>query len=330
VTRHVRIALFVLLVFLLPSCSGGDSNKSVAPTMRALVVETIAPAYRSLGNAAADLSQSLTRCSAGIAESREAWRAARLAWDRASVFRLGPQVERFLVAAVDFWPTAPEAVDYFADGFTTDLTRDRVAALGSGAKGLPAIERLLFSSSALEGRRCAYARELAEVIREGADGAAADWEARADSFSRDKRALADVVSGLADSVYVLADAALAMPAGTRAGAAPDVKLVRGREGAMALDDAKTQLDAIDAAYKKGVAPVLLSRARDVDTSMTTALENARTALSAITTDLSSAVTQQRDLVINASEACRQVQRMFATQVASTLGLTLNVAAGDGD
>jgi hypothetical protein len=39
---------------------------------------------------------------------------------------------------------------------------------------------------------------------------------------------------------------------------------------------------------------------------------------------------QRDPVLAAAESCRQVQRVFATQIAGALGLTLNVPAGDGD
>jgi predicted lipoprotein len=164
----------------------------------------------------------------------------------------------------------------------------------------------------------------------GAADVADLWENDASRFASDSRALADLVSALADAVYLIADTELAMPAGSRAGTSPDPKLVRGRAGAMSLEDAQTQLDAIKAAHLAGVAPILDARSPEAAASINTALDAARAALSAIPGDLQGAVVTQREVVLAAAEACRQVQRTYATQVAGSLGLTLNVPAGDGD
>ena len=338
-TRRARLAALVIALVLVASCSssGGtsssetpsSSDSTVAKTLRGFVSGTLVSGHQELAAAATKLQTTLQGCDARVADARDAWRQTRLAWDKVAPFAFGAQTQRLLPSQVDYWPVKTDEIDAFAAA-TGDVTPTDVGALGSGARGLPALERLLFSTTPLAGRRCAYAQQLTKDIAEGAANVASDWQHDADVFAKYNRALADVVSALADAAYRIADDQLAMPAGVRAGTTPNPALLHGREGGMALIDAKTQLESIRAAYAAAVAPILAARGPDADASMNAALAAAAQALNLITGDLATAITAQRDVVLAASEACRVVRYTFATQVAGALGITLNVPAGDGD
>lgn len=213
------------------------------------------------------------------------------------------------------------------------MTADSVGVLGSNTKGLPALEHLLFTGAPTP-RRCAYAAELSRSIAVIADDTVAGWDIGLKRFLLTQRLLDDTVSVLADAAHRLADENLAMPAGARAIApgAPDPALVRGAGGKMAGQDVQAQLAAITAGYEVTVAPILRGRDPGAHASVTAALGAAAQAVAAVPDDLATAVTRpaERTRIVAAAEACRNIQRVLATQVVSVLGLTLYFLSTDGD
>ena len=71
-------------------------------------------------------------------------------------------------------------------------------------------------------------------------------------------------------------------------------------------------------------------ARYGDEPVKSQIARAKDAATSLDGDLRTMVVDRRTEVLAASEASRQARLVLATQVAGSLGLTLNIAAGDGD
>ncbi len=119
---------------------------------------------QALVNSAARQCQS----EAPLAALRAQWRQTLLAWQALSTPAVGPVVERRSQRQIDFWPTRPELLRKALQKAPQTLAdMDRV---GTPAKGFPALERLLFASSAapaatrLDAATCSYVHLSAQAI----------------------------------------------------------------------------------------------------------------------------------------------------------------------
>lgn len=117
-----------------------------------------APAVDSAG-AAASLQQAKTR-----------WQATAAAWGRLSSVQIGPLLQRRSARQIDFTPTRPELIVRAIEAAPADARA--MESIGTPAKGLPALEWLLYTrpaAPALAGTPdCRYAVQVAhEINREG-------------------------------------------------------------------------------------------------------------------------------------------------------------------
>jgi predicted lipoprotein len=107
-------------------------------------------------------AQALAAALADCGLAREPWRRTLLAWERLSAVATGPLITRRSARAIDFQPTRPALIQRaLAAGPGWDL-----ALVGAPAKGLPALEWLLWTGP--KGRTaCVYAQALAaELVAE--------------------------------------------------------------------------------------------------------------------------------------------------------------------
>jgi predicted lipoprotein len=108
--------------------------------------------------------------------ARDAWRAAMLDWERLSAVSVGPLLERRSARSVDFWPTRPAMVSAAVQAPPADLAA--LEQLGAPAKGLPALEWLLWQRSP-DAAQCSYAALLAQACAGEAQAVLADFQALA-------------------------------------------------------------------------------------------------------------------------------------------------------
>lgn len=116
--------------------------------------------------------------------ARAAWRDAMLAWERLGAVAVGPVIARRTQRQIDFAPTRPALIERAIQAQPQGATAfERV---GTPAKGLPALEWLLWTKPVAPGTPgCAYAVEVAlDILREAValqaafeTTAAADWGA---------------------------------------------------------------------------------------------------------------------------------------------------------
>lgn len=105
--------------------------------------------------------------------ARDAWLAAADAWERLEAISVGPTLERRSARAVDFRPTRPPLIKRAIGAHGKAKRPPDAKALervGTPAKGLPALEWLLWDRSAPQSAAaCRYATGLAQDVQREAD-----------------------------------------------------------------------------------------------------------------------------------------------------------------
>ncbi|MDO9403153.1 MAG: imelysin family protein [Polaromonas sp.] len=100
-------------------------------------------------------------------QARQQWQRAAAVWDRMAGVQVGPMLQRRSSRQIDFSPTRPALIKRAIQRAPADV--DALETVGTPAKGLPAIEYLLWTEPAAPASpACRYASVLAaEVAREG-------------------------------------------------------------------------------------------------------------------------------------------------------------------
>ncbi|MEY4882745.1 MAG: hypothetical protein RIS34_599 [Pseudomonadota bacterium] len=103
-----------------------------------------------------------------LRQARALWQATAIAWDRLNGVPIGPIVQRRSARQIDFTPTRPELIERAIQTAPADPAA--MERIGSPAKGLPALEWLLWSRPVAPNTpACRYAMQVAaDVDREAA------------------------------------------------------------------------------------------------------------------------------------------------------------------
>ena len=105
---------------------------------------------------------------AALAGARAQWRATTSAWDALYAVALGPTVEQRSARSIDFWPARPPSIRRAIDSAPGDVKA--LERIGAPAKGLPALEWLLWPGEAARREpACRYAVLLAHDVAREAD-----------------------------------------------------------------------------------------------------------------------------------------------------------------
>ncbi|MDQ3059989.1 MAG: imelysin family protein [Pseudomonadota bacterium] len=101
-----------------------------------------------------------------LAQARAQWQASTVAWERLSSVQIGPLVQRRSARQIDFTPTRPELITRAIQSAPADAAA--MERIGTPAKGLPALEWLLWSRPvAPQTPACRYAVQVAaDIARE--------------------------------------------------------------------------------------------------------------------------------------------------------------------
>lgn len=148
------------------NCS--DSPAAQAPYIRAselvsgLVSHHLLPAAQAFAQHSQMLYEQLH--AKRWAESRTAWVQCMLAWETLSAVPVDALLERRSMRTVDFWPTRPAQIQTLLQAGTSRFdTPLALQTIGTSAKGLPALEWLLFRNEGIHPQP-ALATVLAEQV----------------------------------------------------------------------------------------------------------------------------------------------------------------------
>lgn len=289
---------------------------------------------------------------ATLAAAQGAWHAERDAWDRLLPLAFGPIAEQMQTGPLDFWPVRPDtiegAIESAADA--SAVTRAFIDGKGTSAKGMPALEYLLFADDALtDARRCAYAEALAADIAARAAALHTAWSPGfADSLARagdgsevyasSQLGLDAVVNGSIEALAVMVKAKFDTPLGNLTGAAVDPALLESIYAARSVRDVQRNLDGVWAVYHgadpqapaEGVSALVQAIDPALDERVRMQHARAVDVIAAIPEPIADALTTDRGAVQLARDELDTLRRMLKLDVASALGVTLSLSDNDGD
>ena len=185
--------------------------------------QALVPAVAALCGASAHDSK------AALAAARTSWQTTARAWEQLSAVSIGPVVGRRSQRAIDFSPTRPALIEKAIAAQPQGAKA--FERIGTPAKGLPALEWLLWTRPAQPGSpACSYAHEVAQdVARESAAllaaftaAAGTDWGAE-DEQEQSTQAMSEYVNQWLGGIERLRWAQMEKPlraAGSGAGTRP--------------------------------------------------------------------------------------------------------------
>jgi predicted lipoprotein len=145
-------------------------------------------------------------------QARAQWRDAMLAWEALAALPIGPLIERRALRTLDFTPARPALIARAIEAQPADAAA--MERIGAPAKGLPALEWLLWTSPVAPGSpACSYAVQVAEDLAREAQALALAAAAEAPhDENRLAAATAEAVNQLVGAVERLRWAQIEKPA----------------------------------------------------------------------------------------------------------------------
>lgn len=322
--------------------------------LTALVQEVVVPDTASVVATSGDLLGAVGALAAGpsvetLRGARAKLKAAALAWKRAQCFRNGPMVETNAFVRTLFWPPRAEALEkaLAREGAVDDAF---VAALGVDARGVYAVEYLLFpleqddaASTALFAgetgrRRRELCRALAASIADYASKAAralGDGAGYAARFSQGAQvSLSILVNQMIGSIEGLAAHRLEHVLELDRLRRLTAKEVEGWPSGLSHELARAQLEGNERLYRGGKSGglALLTRATApaIEERVSERYAAALAAVRALPGPLERIVATDRDKLVMAAAATKALERALKIDLASALGVTITFQTGDGD
>jgi predicted lipoprotein len=296
---------------------------------------------------------------AALDAAREAWFAARAPWKRTEVFAFGPYSEepqRF-GPKIDFWPARPETVDEALAG-DDELGPDAADRLGAPAKGLHALEYLLFEPDAdvvqafgADARRGDYAVTVADDLIVQAHALWEAWDPDHGNFLGEltdagrsstrydtlNRALGEVVNRMGYTLENMSAEKLAKPLGDSAGGVPQPDQVESPFSGRSLEDLRDNLRGVELLYfgseERGLLSLdayLLERGRHLTESFRARLVACQDAIDSVPEPLEIAIESDPASVRALMARLGELRRLIQVDVINALSLSVGFNDNDGD
>jgi uncharacterized protein len=324
-----------------------------------LSTTVIVPAYVTVADEAKSLEASVIALrdrppqAEALVAARAAWKKARKSWKLTNAFLFGPADDLALTGGI-----IDEAPDVAKIEETLSAANDPdVQKLGANQRGFGGLEALLFDptkddaamAAAFQAtpRRGVLAALVAIDLRTKIEKVRDAWSSNYGSelaragrgsavYASERQGVDAIVNALIAGAEVLIAVRLAKPLGIdKTPATPAPNLVESQRSDASVDDILAVLDGIESVYtpKAGLqlAAAVAERSPAADEHLRANLKKAKEATTKITTPLRTAITDsQRDIVIAAHAAIREVKRTLTSEIAAALGTSVGFNVTDGD
>lgn len=264
-----------------------------------------------------------------LAEARQSFKVATLAWKRASAFRAGPFASSSAFQQAAFWPARPSAIDAVLAS-PGPIDEPRVEALGVDARGLYALEYLLFegapgaslaSAEPAASRGRDYALELSANILGYASRMArllGDGSRYARSFAAGgQSSVSELVAQSLDTLtMVLGKFARVERASEES--LPLVSAVEGYFSHASLDVVRAILDGTRQLYRGGLGELVQLVSKPIDEHVREAFTGTDSVLRALGLPLELALRAEPARFHQARAAVEQLKHVMQVEMASAL------------
>jgi hypothetical protein len=267
---------------------------------------------------------------------RRQWRETTTAWEHLSAVATGPLITRRSLRQIDFSPTRPALIERAIHSQPTGEVA--MARVGAPAKGLPALEWLLWARPNVpQTLVCAYAREVAMDVQREAEALSAEWSNLADrspdawSETEVKAAVEELVNQWIGAVgaAALGSNGKTLALGNPTGLASPAQRQHGRELAGALGSDRWLGPSTKRAAATGAGLVsfeLYLRGRGLDdlaNRWAAVVDTAGTRVRAANPKIPSTV-------MDAARALAELKGLAEAELAPTLDVRLGFSDADGD
>ncbi|MEY4577234.1 MAG: hypothetical protein RL701_1937 [Pseudomonadota bacterium] len=323
-----------------------------------LVRQIAVPDARAIAGQARALADALRAeqtqpSAASLDHARAALSRSALAWQNAYAFRNGPIIESHAYLRSAFWPTRPSALRDVIESQDT-IDTGLVAELGVDAKGVFAIEHLLYEGPATAaptwyaGPQCERARALAVAL---ADDAAAYAHKAQQQLGAGELFSQQFGHAGQESINLLVNQMIATLE-TAASRRVEHVLATHDNGTLRSKDVQGALSGLSSAIPRawlatteriyagtatagehgnaGLSTLVRSAAPQIDAHMREVFGVAAHALQALHAPLEQLITQDRAPLVAAVSALKALETACRVELASALGVTLTFVASDGD
>lgn len=328
--------------------------------------ELILPAYEQLEVSADELEQATKAFAddpteATLAAAQQALKAARLAWQDASLFQFGPAESFALRASINTYPTNIDKIE--ANVASGEWMLGSLANLDAG--GLPALDYLLhgigaspaetlakYTTDADAANRSDYLWANGALVASRVNEIRRQWQPAGENylgqFLSAEKAGVDVGSSLGELINAmilhyerfLRDGKIGIPAGVRSAGVPRPAATEAYYGGYSLELAEANLAAVERLYLgtglHGAGGVGLDEylhaldATALSNDIKVAIGEARSALDGLSDPLSEQIERDNAAVVEAFQAMQPLVVLLKADMTSVLGVTITFQDNDGD
>ncbi|HVY30901.1 MAG TPA: imelysin family protein [Polyangiaceae bacterium] len=328
----------------------------------------IMPTHHELRERARELSALLDElasdpATADLAATRQAYLDVRGPLEEAEAFAFGPAEDLNTFKSIDSAPVDTAKIDAELTS-DVELSATQVSKLGTNKRGLHAIEYLLFPADDAEleaalladdvsgERRRQFASAAGQLVASAARELELAWQPEKGDFARrftepgapdsvDATVQAGLDTLLNQTVVVsevLANVKLGKPLGADTGGKVDAALQESGRAQASLSDMLGNLRGVRNIYRgtrddervTSLSTLVHAKSPAADVHALDALDEAEVALRDLPEPLDDALTEAPEKVQQAYDAVKQLKRVLATEVLSTLGASLTFSDNDGD
>ena len=345
------------LIVALAACgSGAPADEDV---LLSLTDQVIVPAYEDVARDMAQMDEAARALceaptEAPLEAARRSWLDARASWMRSEAAWLGPIMDRRSTSLLDWSPVDVEGIEELLAQGTVVTATDVREAMAADRRGFGAIELVLFGDGALaalteSATHCPYLLALTEIAREESGALLSDWvvgdssqDPYKDYFTgvsqvslHSSDAVADVVRVQVFLIRDVVDMRLASALGIR-GDAPDLTAIPGSAADNGLHDLRNEVLGMQAMYqgavaeRLGISDLVAHLSEETDQRVRDQLAAAIAAIDAVEGPLLVAIAERPDQVRTMYERLQELQRTYATEVVSLLGVSVGFTDTDGD
>lgn len=333
-----------------------------------MVAQVIVPTYRDLDEALRELSQRLEALDPrstpeDLAALRESYRAARAPLEAADAFAFGPAVDLGSTNELDSFPIDAALIDAALAG-PGELTAQSVGKLRPNARGLHAIEHLLFpeddlarerallEDSAAGVRRRQYLKAAGGVVARAGSALYRAWAAEPAGYGRrfavpgePDSVLASAQPGidmlLMESVFLsehIADMELGRPRRRQGSPEPaEIALRESERAGMALSDVRANVRGMWQVYRGGggaddvpsISSLVRAKRPEADARVLAAFDEVELAAGELP-EVPSESAVDAQTVERAFAGLKHLRHLLATEVLGALGSSLALDLRDGD
>jgi len=352
-----------LAALIIPSCSDGTVVYSELDYYREGQLKNtfrneIAPLHALFAGECAKLSNvSITFTNQPNEENliklRKQWLETILVWKRCELYNQGPVEQSFIHNSIDKWPVNATTIETAINGEDI-IDKSYIASRGSNAKGLAAIEYLIFNqekntSEVLNdfsnSRRLDYLSSLSENLVEVSESTNSMWTGYQNEFETQAGGGLEggqnkLINNLINLLEEIVQTKVGKVLGNSNGGTPMPSLAEGYNSAASLQMIKANLKTIERCYtgEFSQAPfrvgfdefLIQSESIALNERILNQIQSCYESIDKIQNELGSAVISENQQVVALYDTFGELLILLKVDLANVLGSTITFTDNDGD